>query len=190
MIQNKFLRWIFLAFIAIPLLIWFMVKPFRLVAPNLIGLQCVNNEICLDDPIRYDEARLLRENAISFINQSILPFDNPPRVVFCSTDECAVSFGLGKRSAVTLGTLGTIIGPRAWKDYYLRHEFIHQQQVQRLGIIHVLLMPEWFVEGMAYSLSKDPRIQLLEPWQSDRSKFNQQFSSMTTSEIWQHATNL
>jgi hypothetical protein len=94
-----------------------------------------------------------------------------PWVVFCAQAACAEQFGLGTRSAVTVGTVGTVIGPKAWQPYYVRHELIHQLQAEQLGSVLLLLKPTWLIEGMAYALSDDPRPQLVEPWQAHRARF-------------------
>jgi hypothetical protein len=64
-----------------------------------------------------------------------------------------------------------VIGPRAWKPFYVRHELIHYSQAERLGTLSLLLKPQWFVEGMAYALSQDPRAPLAEPFESYRRSF-------------------
>jgi hypothetical protein len=104
--------------------------------------------------------------------------------VFCSTQACADSFGLGDRSAVTVGTVGTVIGPHAWAPHYVRHELIRQLQAERLGVMSLLLKPSWFVEGMAYALSDDPRPTLTEPWQGYRARFKSWHSTIGTADIW------
>jgi hypothetical protein len=60
---------------------------------------------------------------------------------------------------------------RVWTSYIVRHEMIHRLQVQELGVIRMYREPEWFVEGMAYSLSGDPRSPLAEPFETFRSRF-------------------
>jgi hypothetical protein len=85
---------------------------------------------------------------------------------------------------VTLGTLGTVIGPRAWKPYYVRHELIHQAQGQRIGVIALLFEPGWVVEGMAYGLSEDPRVPLAEPFESQRKEFLRWYGAIEPRAIW------
>ena len=139
-----------------PMVAWFVVKPVRVIAPELIGVHCVGDSICLDDQSRLDEALNLRQEALAFVSGSISSISGAPKIIFCSSEECAKSFGLGARSAVTLAKFGTIIGPRAWKPYYVRHEMIHYLQEERIGVFGALFKPKWLIEGMAYSLSQDP----------------------------------
>lgn len=143
--------------------------------------------MCLENEADYDKAKILRLEAIEFLKEDVGSFDNEPKVIFCSTWECAGKFGLGKRSAVTLGAYGSAISPRAWTPYYVRHELIHQLQSQELGFIKTLLLPSWLIEGMAYSRSEDPRLPLNQPWQGYRSKFDNWLVSIDNSSMWEEA---
>jgi hypothetical protein len=112
-----------LVFVIVPALAWAVVRPVRVVLPEVgSGLDCVDATICVDDPGKVDAAKALYAEAITFVSGKVGRFNEEPRVVFCSTQACADHFGLGARSAVTLGTWGTVVGPRAWKAYYVRHD--------------------------------------------------------------------
>ena len=164
--------------LVVPVASWFVVRPVRVVAPSLAGVTCPTAQICLDDASQLAAATALLAEAQGFVAARLAPLRKTPRVVFCSTATCAEAFGLGARSAVTIGTLGTVIGPRAWKPYYLRHELIHQLQAERLGVLSTLFKPAWFVEGMAYALSDDPRAVLAEPWQGYRARFGDWYAGV------------
>jgi hypothetical protein len=97
---------------------------------------------------------------------------------------------LGVRSAVTVALLGTVIGPKAWKSYYVRHEMIHVLQAENIGVIPLLFKPSWFVEGMAYALSEDPRETLVEPFQTDRQLFKSWYETTGKNSVWSAATAL
>jgi len=186
----SFKRIALLLFVVVPVAAWALVKPVRVIAPALVGISCDQAPVCVEDPAQLQAANRLYAEGMSFVSQSISPLAGSPRVIFCSSEACASSFGLGARSAVTLGTFGTVIGPRAWKPYYVRHELIHHLQGQRLGILRRMLLPSWFVEGMAYSLSQDPRSPLAEPWQSHRLHFNAWYGGITKDQLWQEASKL
>ena len=73
----------------------------------------------------------------------------------------------------------------------MRHELIHHLQNERLGSLRTwLLKPDWFREGMAYSLSEDPRQPLPEPLQSYRARFETWFKQVGRSNIWTEAEHL
>jgi hypothetical protein len=175
--------------VAIPLLAWLLVKPVRVLAPQLAGVSCLSTSVCVDDVARLQEAERLRADGLAFVQNSLGAFEGNPRVIFCASQSCADSFGLGARSAVTLATFGTVIGPGAWKPYYVRHELIHQLQAERLGALSLLLKPGWFVEGMAYALSQDPRAPLAEPWESHRRKFLAWHAALATQTVWSAAAD-
>jgi hypothetical protein len=169
---------------------WFIVKPVRALFPTWVGMVCPNDQICLDKAPRSAEAQALYDEAITFVSNGIGTLQGSPKVVFCSTDTCAENLGLGKRSAVTIGSWVTVIGPRAWKPYYVRHELIHVLQSQRLGELSLMRKPQWFKEGMAYSLSEDPRRPLAEPFESERAQFELWYHAAPVDQLWMRAVNL
>ncbi len=184
------LRLALLLFAIVPALAWVIVKPVRVVIPEWGGVTCTSRVICVDDPARRAEAEALHAEAVAFVGAKVSPVPGQPRVTFCSTQACADYFGLGARSAVTVGTVGTVIGPRAWKAYYVRHEIIHYLQANELGAIGLLFKPAWFVEGMAYGLSEDPRSPLAEPFEAYRREFMGWFRSVGKAHIWAEGRRL
>jgi hypothetical protein len=177
-------------FIISPLIAWFVVKPVRVIAPTLVGMVCPNERVCIEANENPEEANALYSEAVSFVNKNVGSISGVPKVVFCKTEACSNSFGLGKRSAVTIGTMGTVIAPRAWKPYYVRHELIHYLQGERIGVLRRMFKPSWLIEGMAYSLSQDPRDSLESPWQEYRLQFNRWLSEVGTEKMWQEAEKL
>ena len=51
-------------------------------------------------------------------------------------------------------------------------------------------MPVWFREGMAYSLSRDPRDPLPQPLQGYRARFDEWFKHVGPAELWAQARQL
>lgn len=184
------LRMVFLLLLVVPLTAWFLVKPVRVLVPAWVGMHCVSQSVCVDVVERAPEALGFYNEALSFVDSQVGTVQGQPLVVFCATDHCADVFGLGDRSAVTLGTVGTVIGPKAWKAYYVRHELIHHLQGQRFGVLRRIFMPSWLIEGMAYALSEDPRETLAEPWQRYRSEFRQWLSRVGNGNMWSAAAGV
>jgi hypothetical protein len=172
--------------VVVPVLAWALVKPVRVAVPALNGVSCVE-QVCVDQVDRLGEAQALYREGNGFIAERFGVELKQPRVVFCSLPACAEGFGLGARSAVTVGTAGTVIGPKAWKPYYLRHELIHQLQADKLGAVLLLLKPSWLLEGMAYALSDDPRPVLAEPWQGYRAQFGAWYGKAGGDALWERA---
>ena len=175
----------------VPVAAWALYKPVRVVAPDWVeNVSCVTTEICLDDESKHPEASRLYEESLYFVALTTGFFKKPPRIIFCSTEKCFQSFGFNKASAGTVGRWGIVISPRGWKDYYVRHEMIHHRQAEELGMLAVLQTPEWFIEGMAYSLSADPRQPLSEPWRSHRAQFNAWLRKAGRDRLWKEAREL
>ena len=182
-------RLLLIILVLAPLVIWMSVKYVRVLAPQFAGVSCEKN-ICTDDMTRYQEASALYDEGTSFVDSSVGMMKQNPRVIFCASETCSQSFGLGRRSAMTIGTFGIVISPRAWKPYYVRHEMIHHLQNERLGMITVLRDPQWFVEGMAYTLSGDPREKLHEPFEQYRLQFKSWYKNIDKNRLWEEAQKL
>jgi hypothetical protein len=179
-----------LILVVVPVTAWFLVKPVRVIAPGLVGITCPQESVCVDDMAKYQEANALHNEGAAFVASKLTPLRSSPKAIFCSTVACAETFGLGARSAVTVARFGTVIGPRAWKSYYVRHEMIHVLQGEQIGVIPLLLKPSWFVEGMAYALSEDPRKTLTEPFETDRKLFKSWYQTIGKDSVWSAAKEL
>ena len=104
------------------------------------------------------EATRLRDEALSFVSANAGPIDQPPHVLFCSSEECFTRFGNPAVAASYFWGLDTLlINDRGWQAYTLRHELIHHWQVEQFGAVQASRLPRWYIEGMAYSISQDPR---------------------------------
>lgn len=172
----------------IPVAAWAMVKPLRVIAPQLAGLSCTSDEICTDDLSRIAEARELLAEAEAFVTIELGPLKKRRTAVFCSTATCASKFGLGRSVAFSVGTFGIIISDRAWRPHFVRHELIHQLQNERLGVLNAwLFKPSWLIEGMAYSRSQDPRRPLPEPLESWRTRYDAWERTAATQDLWSAA---
>ena len=174
-----------------PVVAWAAFKPIRVVAPHLLGLSCTQDGICVDDLARLQEARTLKAEAVQFVNQRVGHLEDVPRAVFCSGIECAKSFGFTSQGAYNVGTFGLVIGPRGWHKHFVRHELIHHLQNERLGSLNNwFFKPTWFLEGMAYSLSEDPRRPLPQPMETWRQEFEAWYPTVRHEEIWTSAAKL
>jgi hypothetical protein len=185
--EHVLRRLLFVLALAAPLAAWALVKPVRTIAPQLEGLTCADR-VCVDDPSRRAEALALYREAADFVHISVGTLNELPRAVFCSTRQCAEKFGATRAQAYTVGTFAIVIGERAWRPYFVRHELIHHLQNERLGSLrNSFFKPVWFREGMAYSLSQDPRDPLPEPLQGYRARFNAWFNEVGPAELWAKA---
>ncbi|WP_321880438.1 hypothetical protein [Paraburkholderia bannensis] len=179
------------ALAAVPVAAFALVKPLRVVAPTLVpGIICIKDTLCTDDAAHFDAARTLYREGYAMARNAVGPFRDAPRVVFCSTAACAQAFGIGAQAAQTVGDFGVIVAPRGWKPFYLAHELIHYRQAEVLGNLAVATRPKWLIEGMAYSLSGDPRHPLTEPFEQWRAQFDAWHAGIGAQNIWAAARNV
>jgi len=181
---------IFAVLVALPIAAWALVKPVRVLAPELEGLTCVGR-VCVDDPSRRAEAVTLYQDAVQYVQTSVGALQTAPRAVFCATPACSKKFGFTHQNAYTVATLSFVISDRGWRPYFVRHELIHHLQNEHLGSLRAwLFKPPWFREGMAYSLSQDPRNPLPEPLQGYRSRFEAWLKQVGPAKLWVEAEQL
>jgi len=126
-----------------------------------------------------DDAKILYDYALKMTEEKLSELQSKPMVIFCSTSQCSERFGLKRPKAFNMGTFGIIISHKGWKKYIVTHEFIHYWQSSITGNVKMLILSnqQWLIEGMAYSMSEDPRLVLTEPYQAYRSTFNRWLSA-------------
>jgi hypothetical protein len=166
----KYPNWILAVVLAVPVSAFAFYKPIRGLIPEAFGVSCVKN-ICVDDNKNADVARALFNSAKQYLAETHGLIIGEPKIIFCSTETCQRTFGLGNRAGYTLGSFGITIAPRGWKEFYVAHELIHDWQSENFGSLALLTGDKWLIEGMAYALSNDPRNELHEPFESYRQKF-------------------
>ena len=172
----------------LPVAAWAMVKPLRVVAPELVGLSCTADDICTDDMARIAEARTLLIASRQFVTADLGALKSMPKAIFCSTVQCSATFGLGRSAAFSVANLGIVLSERAWQPFYVRHELIHQLQNERFGLIDAwLFKPSWLIEGMAYARSQDPRTPLPEPLEAWRMQYERWEQHAGVKSFWEAA---
>ncbi len=154
-----------------------------------VGFSCLNEHVCAEDPARLEEASQLYEGALEFLASSVAPLQKHPLAVFCSTPSCYSFTGETGSAAKTVGEFIIVISPRGWKPYFVRHEMLHRLQGEKLGVLGMYGKPEWFIEGMAYALSQDPREPLVEPFQSERARFRFWYAGVGKERLWNTPLN-
>ncbi|WP_114811138.1 hypothetical protein [Paraburkholderia kururiensis] len=177
--------------VCLPVAAFAFIKPLRVAVPAWVpGVQCVSASICTDNVAALADAQGLYREGYARAGAAVGPFRGTPRIVFCTTSSCADAFGMGRRAAMAVGNLGMIVAPRGWTPFYVAHELIHYRQAESLGNLAVATQPRWLIEGMAYSLSGDPRHPLGEPFEQWRSKFEAWHASIGSRDMWQAARDV
>lgn len=83
-----------------------------------------------------------------------------------------------------------VLARRGFFKHYLIHELIHEAQIQNHGITATVSKPQWYIEGMAYSLSLDPRDKLNPKFEGYRKKFEIWLSEVGKEEMWKAGNDL
>lgn len=179
------------ALLGLPVAAYSFYKPSRVLVPELVaGITCHSSNVCLEDDAKIQEANALYADATRHVETTVAGIRKPPRVVFCSSSFCYRSFGFSKSAAHAVGVSGIVVGPRGWAPHFVRHEFIHHLQAERFGVIGYFRRPTWLIEGMAYSMSGDPRELLSGPYQAHRERFERWRDSLGSGDFWDAAAAL
>jgi hypothetical protein len=158
-------------------------SPLRALAPGLFGLVC-ENRVCVDDARRLAEAQALLQRARADVTPKLGAPHALPLALFCSSEECFRIFGKRRSTAETFGGKTILIGPRGWAAHFVRHELIHVAQYEKLGFIRAWRGPRWINEGMAYSLSEDPRRPLPAPLEAWRAQYERRLGGEPDAALW------
>ena len=169
----KYIKWLVAALLLLPVSAFAFYKPIRVLIPEAFGVTCHEHNVCVEEAAQLGTAAALLNDAKHSLESQWGMSIGEPKLVFCSTEKCKEAFGLSQRAGLTLGTFGILIAPRGWERHYVAHELIHYWQAENFGLLTGLVGEQWLIEGMAYSLSNDPRKRLHEPFESYRHKFNE-----------------
>ena len=141
--------------VAMPAIAWAAFKPVRMLAPQLNGVTCVA-QVCVEETSKLRQAQALQESAVAAVGRKLLPLEQAPVTVFCSTRECYQSFGGGMERGAAILNWGVILPPESWVAHIVEHEYIHMVQAQQLGLLGRERTPQWFKEGMPFLISEPP----------------------------------
>lgn len=183
--KSKFIIILLVLLIVTAVLLPVFYKKARIIFPEIYGLTCINDYLCIDDPDKKDKSIQLYNYSFYAVSKKLGKFNSPPKVIFCSSRACSQKFGLDKSSAFNVGTFGIVISDRGWVKHLVTHEFIHYWQSETIGNLSMLNNKDWLTEGMAYSMSDDPRLKLSPPFQFYRNKFNNWLRTQSSKSIKQ-----
>ena len=149
---------------------------FNLLRVEHLDLYCGEN-ICVEDQNDFLALNLLFQETIDSIKAKGLDNANLPYFVFCKSQTCYSQFGGRSEIAISFPWLGTVVSLEGWNKTIIKHELIHWVQFENFGPVTTMLMPEWFREGMAYSLSGAYNNQIPSHYREGVKMYKEMFSS-------------
>ena len=175
--------------VATPAIAWAAFKPVRVLAPALNGVTCVAH-VCVEDPSRLTLAQGLQRAAVAAVGRKLVPLEQAPLTVFCSTRACYQSFGGGMERGAAILDWGVILPPESWVAHIVEHEYIHMLQAQQLGLLGREGTPQWFKEGMPFFISAPPEHDLPAYARPLVSQYQAWEKQEGRSNVWQRAMDL
>lgn len=141
--------------------------PQRFLFPGAIGLTEIAAGVFTDQPATAHQQLAMISVARGKVGDFFGTIHTTPRVILCSTAECAHKFGESGNVAKSLGWSALFIPKKAFDDpvigqVLMTHEMIHSELLYRWGTTALWdkRIPNWFNEGLASYISGDPRISL------------------------------
>jgi len=137
---------------------------YRALTPGVFGLSSLGNGLYTDAPDRRAEFDRLYTASRTQSEAFFGNMQRTPRVIICTTQDCADIFDLKPRG-LTYGKHLIFLGPKGVNKMILTHELAHIQLHSKMGPQDVFnqRIPAWFNEGLATHLSKDPRLTSFTP---------------------------
>lgn len=153
----------FLVVLVLPLLLGACqtLQQSRVLLPaHWIGMQAVQEDVWVERTATSEQrvkAIALRDEARSRVAAVVGVVQSSPKHLFCFTEACYQGFGGGSSRARSFSSLRTLMGPDAFSNADVAHEWWHVELFHRLGYWSFRMVPRWFDEGLAVWVSDDPR---------------------------------
>ena len=160
--------------------------PHHAMTPQLFGAHKLAPNLFTDAPQREKEFLLRIKAARSETRAFFGPLQTEPTYIFCTTERCQKTFGIGARG-LNLGKHYVLIAPSGISQMIVTHETVHNElhRGQTLKALWDPDFPQWFDEGLASLLSRDTRLTHdVAPEWIYAAHTPSDWSSMTTAENW------
>lgn len=92
----KFIKWSVVILFVLPIAVFTFYKPIRLLIPEAFGVSCNALHVCVDDSSQLAAAVSLRNGSKSYLEAQWGLSIGEPKMIFCSSEKCQATFGLGK----------------------------------------------------------------------------------------------
>jgi hypothetical protein len=139
--------------------------------PACYGYEALNSDFFVERsiaPAEREHLMTIVDDAFHRVRDFYGSMDSHPRIFICATDVCYRRLGGGSRGMAVLDQ-ALFLSPRGADVAIAAHELSHIELHHRLGLVGTLRrdIPQWFDEGVAVVVSKDPRYPT-EPGRGDR----------------------
>ena len=137
------------------------VRSTKLFAPSWFGFSEIGENVYVNDQMsasQRQEFLKILDLAKSRVSAFFGGIEGAPKVFACSTEECFVSHGGVTAKGKTYGDSMLLLSSRGLDVVVAAHELSHIELHNRVGVFRSWReIPDWFDEGLAVLVSKDPR---------------------------------
>lgn len=135
-------------------------RAIKLLAPTWFGMQRIANHVYVDKATtapQRDEILTIVSQAHDRVGRYYGAINCQPNLFFCSTEKSFQSFGGSRQTGATFWTAASLFSPRGQSSAIVAHEWSHAELHTRIGFWNWLGVPQWFDEGLAVTVSEEPR---------------------------------
>lgn len=131
--------------------------PHRVIFAENYGMTEISDRVWTDAPGRAEELRSLANQSRMRIRQFFGDEPPKPTLVFCTTIQCADTFGIGG-NGLSIADMAVMVGPGGITQGTLKHEMTHSRLHRRMGLRNIIKQPypTWFDEGLATHVANHP----------------------------------
>ena len=130
-----------------------------LLPPGWIGMKKIAPKVYVDKDMNTTQQKKLLKlipKAQKYISDVWGKVTSKPTIYACSTKKCAKSLGIGARAYQINNHI--ILSPKAISKELIAHEWSHAELYKKVGgFFNWKKIPSWFDEGLAVSVSHEPR---------------------------------
>ena len=135
-------------------------RALKLFRPTLFGMEAIAPRTYVDKAMPSDQ----REQILKIVSDSEARVaryygnvSTRPELFFYSSQDSFQSFGGASETGLTFLGRASLFSPRGRSVPIVAHEWSHVEFQSRVGLWHLLKVPRWFDEGLAVTVSEEPR---------------------------------
>ena len=132
----------------------------KLFAPTWFGMESIASGVYVDKAMtagQREEILKIVSEAGQRVGRCYGNTTAKPKLLFCSSEAAFQSFGGTKEGGMTYFAYASLLSPRGQSAAIVAHEWSHAEFYSRVGFWAWRRTPQWFDDGLAVTVSEEPR---------------------------------
>ena len=135
-------------------------RAIKVLTPTWFGMESIAARVYVDKAMPVEQ----REHVLKMVEESKSQLANyygdvstTPKLLFLSSESGFRSFGGTGETGMSFFGYASLFSPRGLSSPIVAHEWSHVELYSRLGFRNWRRVPQWFDEGLAVTVSEEPR---------------------------------